>query len=91
MRIDGLIWFDDIIEKLISKHNVKQNEVREVLSSKPHLEKGHRSGEDVYTALGRSHSGRYLIVFFVHKTDKRTLILSARDMTKTERKLYGKT
>lgn len=94
LRIDGLIWFDDIIEKLISKHHVKQNEVREVLSSKPHfrfVEKGHRSGEDVYATLGRSHSGRYIIVFFVHKTDKRALILSARDMTKTERKLYGKT
>jgi energy-converting hydrogenase A subunit M len=30
----GLIWFDDIIKKLNRKHNVRQREVREVLSSK---------------------------------------------------------
>ncbi|MBI4691603.1 MAG: BrnT family toxin [Nitrospirae bacterium] len=94
MKINGLIWFDDIIEKLIKKHNVQQSEVREVLSGKQNfrfVEKGHRSGENVYAAMGKTNSGRYLIVFFVYKTDKRALILSARDMTKTERKLYEKT
>lgn len=94
MRIEELIWLDDIIEKLIRKHNVQQNEVREVLSNKPHfrfVEKGHRSDENVYAALGQTYSGRYLIVYFVYKTNKRALILSARDMTKTERKLYEKT
>jgi len=93
LKIDGLVWFDDIIDKLIRKHNVQQNEVREVLSSKPHfrfVEKGHRTGENVYAALGQTFNGRYLIVFFVYKPNKRALILSARDMTKTERKLYEK-
>lgn len=55
MKIKGLIWFDDIIEKLIRKHNVLQSEVREVLENKPHfrfIEKGHRSGENVYAAVG---------------------------------------
>ena len=94
MRIEALVWFDDIIEKLVRKHNVHQNEVREVLSNKPHfrfIEKGHRSGENVYAAMGQTDSGRYLIVFFVYKTDKRALILSARDMTKAERRQYEKT
>ena len=36
-------------------------------------------------------SGRYLMVFFVYKTDKLALILSARDMTKSERKRYEQT
>lgn len=93
MKIVGLIWFDEIVEKLIRKHNVQQREVREVLSNKPHfrfVEKGHRLGENVYAAMGRTDSGRYLIVFFIYKVDKRALILSARDMTKTERKLYEK-
>lgn len=94
MRIEALIWFDDIIEKLNTKHKVSQQEVREVLTNSPHfrfIEKGHRSGENVYTAMGQTSSGRYLIVFFVYKTDKHALILSARDMSKAERRLYEKT
>lgn len=93
MKIEGIIWLDVLIEKLIRKHNVQQNEVREVLFNKPHfrfVEKGHRNGENVYTAMGQANSGRYLIVFFVYKTDKHALILSARDMTKSERRLYEK-
>ncbi len=94
MKIKGLIWFDDIIEKIKRKHNVQQREVRELLDNEPHfrfVEKGHRSGENVYAAMGQTEGGRYLIVFFVYKTDKRALILSARDMTKAERRLYEKT
>ena len=71
MLIKRLIWFDSIIEKLIIKHNVYQNEVLEVLSNVPHfryIEKGHKSGENVYAALGQTNNGRYLIVFFVFKT-----------------------
>jgi uncharacterized DUF497 family protein len=47
--------------------------------------------ENVYAVMGQTDSGRRLIIFFVYKTDKRALILSARDMTKAERKLYEKT
>ena len=93
MKIKGLIWFDDIIEKIKRKHNVQQQEVREVLVNDPHfrfVEKGHRSGENVYAAMGQTEDGRYLIVFFVWKTDRRALILSARDMTRAERRLYEK-
>ena len=94
MKIKGLIWLDEIIEKLLRKHNVNQNEVREVFYNRPHfrfVEKGHRSGENVYAVMGQADSGRYLIIFFVYKKDKRALILSARDMTRSERKLYDKT
>lgn len=94
MKIEGIIWLDEIIEKLVKKHRVKQSEVREVLSNRPHfrfVEKGHRPGENVYAAMGQTNGGRYLIVFFVYKTDKRALILSARDMTQSERRLYEKT
>jgi uncharacterized protein len=94
LRIEAVVWFDDVIEKLSRKHNVQQQEVREVLTNNPHfrfIEKGHRLGENVYAAMGKSDDGRYLVVFFVYKTDRRALILSARDMTKAERRLYGKT
>jgi uncharacterized DUF497 family protein len=93
MKITGIIWLEEIVEKLAYKHRVEQQEVREVLANSPQfcfIEKGHRAGENVYAASGQTDAGRYLIVFFIHKQDKRALILSAREMTPTERKSYGK-
>jgi uncharacterized DUF497 family protein len=91
LKITRLIWLDDIVEKLHRKHNVVTAEVREVFDNRPQFrfaEKGHRPGENVYFACGQTDEGRYLIVFFVHKQDRRALILSARDMTCAERKKY---
>ena len=93
MRIKGLLWLDEIVDKLHYKHNVTQLEVREVFNKKPlfrFVEKGHRSGENVYLAMGRTEAGRYLILIFILKHDQRAFILSARDMTRTERKQYGR-
>ena len=91
MKILELIWLEDIIDKLVREHGVEEHEVKEVLASRPQfrfIEKGHRKEENVYSALGQTASGRYLVVFFVYKKDKRALILSAREMTKSERRLY---
>ena len=93
MRISGIIWLEDVVEKLHEKHDVRQEEVRETLAHRPsfrRVEKGHRADEDVYSASGQTVAGRYLIVFFVHKRDGRALILSARDMTRNERRRYGR-
>jgi uncharacterized DUF497 family protein len=93
MRISGIIWLEDILDKLERKHAVKHEEVRQIFASSPRfrfVEKGHRRGEDVYSAMGQTEAGRYLIIFFVLKKDSRALILSARDMTDPERKKYGK-
>lgn len=93
MRIAGIIWLEEIIEKLQQKHAVKQEEVRQVLANSPRfrfLEKGHRRGENVYSAMAQTDAGRYLTIIFVHKKDSRALILSARDMTDPERRRHGK-
>ena len=93
MKITEIIWLKLILDKLERKHAVTQQEVREVLASSPRVrfvEKGNRRGEDVYSAMGQTEAGRYLIVFFLLKKDSRALILSARDMTDGERKSYGK-
>ena len=79
------------MEKLASKHQVEVREIEEVFAESPRfrfVEKGHRPGEDVYSASGRSEAGRYLIVFFVHKSDGTALPLSARNMTKAEKRIY---
>ena len=93
MRITGLVWLDDIVQKLQQKHGVIQDEVREVFAGRPRfrlVEKGHRPGENVYTASGQTDAGRYLIVFFVYKRNRRALVLSARDMTRAERRKHGR-
>ena len=93
MRINGIIWLRDVIDKLAFKLRVEQEEVEEVFDNRPKfrfLEKGERAGEDVYVALGQSNAGRYLAVMFIHKKSKDALILSARTMAPKERRLYGK-
>ena len=88
MKITGYLWLEEIIDKLEWKHNVSTEEVEELFGNAPHfrfVEKGHRLGENVYAALAQTDSGRYLIAFFVHKTDGRALIISARDMDDAER------
>ena len=42
----------------------------------------------MYTALGQTDGDRYLIVFFILKQQRQALIVSARDMTGSERKRY---
>jgi len=54
------------------------------------IEKGKIKGEDLYVALGRTDAGRYLVVFFIMKTSKEALIVTARDMTEKERRRYEK-
>jgi len=57
MKIDGIIWLRDIVDKLAFKHHVEQHEVEETLNNEPKvrfIEKGERKGEDVYMARNRS-------------------------------------
>jgi uncharacterized DUF497 family protein len=93
MNIEGVIWLNQIVDKLVFKHQVETYEVEEVLSEKPKfrfVEKGERKDENVYMALGQTEGGRYLTVLFIYKQTKEALILSARDMAKKERKIYDR-
>jgi hypothetical protein len=94
LKIKGLIWLDEIVDKLARKHRVSQIEVLEVLANRPYfrfVEKGHRPREHVYAAMGQTKGGRYLVLFFIYKKDGYAIILSARDMTPAERKRYEDT
>jgi hypothetical protein len=93
VKIYALIWLPDIIEKLKVKHGVEVEEVEEIFELGPIYyrgPRGNRPGENLYKAYGQTSTGRYLFVVFIYKVDRRALILSARDMTETERKLYRK-
>jgi len=91
--IDDVVWLDSIVDKLIWKHNVTTSEVEEVLTLQCRIfkkENGKVEGEDLYNALGKTKSGRYLSVFFIRKLSGKALIITARDMNGKERKRYEK-
>jgi hypothetical protein len=93
VRIDGVIWLRNIVDKLATKHHVEPYEVEQALENSPKIrfvEKGDRQGEDVYMALGRTDAGRYLAILFIYKSTKEALIVSARSMEPKERRQYGK-
>jgi len=93
MKVVGIIWLRHVADKLAWKHGLSTDEVEQVFSSAPrfrHMEAGDVDGEDLYAALSRTAAGRYLIVFFVYKASNEALIVSARDMTRKERKAYGR-
>ena len=91
MEFYDVVWRSRYVEKLAVKHKVTTDEVEEVLFSYPFIrfgEKGRVRGENLYIAYGQTNAGRYLIIFFVYKTDKVALPISARDMTPSERRRY---
>jgi uncharacterized protein len=93
MRITGIVWLRNVVDKLLWKHNVTTEEVEEIFERSPRyrmIERGDIEGENLYTAMGQTSAGRYLVVFFIYKTTGEALIISARDMTSKEKKLYGR-
>jgi uncharacterized DUF497 family protein len=93
VKIAGIIWLREIVDKLIIKHRVDVYEVEELFNNNPKIrlmEKGRRDNEHVYLALGQSDAGRYLSVIFIHKQTKEALILSARDMATKEKSQYDR-
>ena len=93
MKVTGIIWLRNVVDKLAWKHSVTTDEVEEVFSRSPRyrfIEAGDVEGEDLYVALGQTAAGRYLIVYFVHKTTGEALIVSARDMTQKEKRAHGR-
>ena len=92
MRITGFIWIEEFEDKIFRKHGVTSEEVEQVFFNQPtfrFMERGNRVGEDVYGAFGQTEAGRYLSIFFVHKRTGEALVVSARPMTKRERRSYG--
>lgn len=91
--IKGIIWLKNYVDKLLWKHNITPDEVEDVFDNSPKyrfIEKGDVDGENLYSALGQTDNGRYLIIFFIYKLTGDALIISARDMTKKEKRSYAK-
>ena len=94
MLIREVLILRPTIEKIWRKHHVIENEVDEVFESRPkfqRVENGDIEGEDLYGAYGQTGAGRHLAVFFIYKLSHDALVISARDMNKSERRRYAKT
>jgi len=93
LRITGFVWLEQYVEKLAWKHDVTPEEVEAMFFARPayrFIETGHIHGENMYSAMGQTEEGRYIIAFFIHKPDGRALIISARSMDDAEKKRYGR-
>ncbi|NET59133.1 MAG: BrnT family toxin [Symploca sp. SIO2E6] len=91
MQLYEVIWKEQFVEKIVTKHSVTTDEVEQALFSYPHIRKAQRGrikGENLYAAYGQTDTGRYLIIFFIRKHQTSALPISARDMTQSERRYY---
>ncbi len=92
--IEGFDWDDGNQRKSAEKHAVSASEAEQVffnlpLRLLPHPR--HSASEVRYYALGRTNSGRMILVSFtLRKEGKLIRVISARDMHRKERVRYEK-
>jgi uncharacterized DUF497 family protein len=91
LRLTEVIWNERFAAKIADKHGIMAEEVEEVLFSNPHVrraEKGRVKGEHLYVAYGQTAAGKQLVVFFIRKRGVAALPISAREMTRSERRYF---
>ena len=89
----GFDWDDGNLEKNWELHRVPFWEAEEIFFNEPLViigDREHSKAESRYLALGQTDSGRLLFISF---TVRRALIriVSARDMTRRETRIYEQT
>jgi len=86
----GFDWDEGNLFKNWKKHNVAASECEQIFFNRPLValpDAEHSNEEARFYALGQSDSGRHLfVVFTIRKNLLR--IISARDMSRKERKVY---
>ena len=88
LRIEALEIDDHILDKIESKHGLSFAEVEEAcLSETCHVR---RSREGLYKLFGQTAAGRYILVVLVNLGRGIWKIVTAREMTDSERRLYSK-
>lgn len=84
MEIERLVWDPKTREKIAKKHHLSRQEVEELFARDYHIR---RFGQ-LYHAYGQSAAGRYLFVVFLPLGRGRAQVVTAREMTQKERRLY---
>ena len=90
-RTEGFDWDRGNVQKNREKHRVVFIECEEVFLRGPAIfpDPGHSGAESRYLALGKTERGRLLAIIFTMRRD-RIRVISARDMSRRERKTYAK-
>ncbi len=86
LRIEVLTIDDHILDKIESKHGVSFEEVRETCLSADRYVR--RTREGLYAFFGRAAAGRYLFVVMVDLGGGTWKVVTAREMTGREKRLY---
>ncbi|MEA3279583.1 MAG: BrnT family toxin [Thermodesulfobacteriota bacterium] len=88
--IYSLIWSSKNLEH-ITKHDVTPEEVEEICGKKSLILKAPSKGQNpVYYVLGQTFAGRYLFSVIIYFGKSRGYAVTARDMTKNEKRRYTK-
>jgi len=88
LRIESLEIDDHILDKIESKHGLTFGEVEEsCLSEARHVR---RSREGLYKLFSQTAAGRYVLVVLVDQGGGCWKVVTAREMTDGERRLYSK-
>ena len=81
-----LFWDEKNISH-IARHNVTVDEVEQVVfTSKIRLRKGR--GGDIYYIFGSTETGRYLFIVLLEIAKHPARVITARDMSRKEKKWY---
>ena len=88
LRIESIEIDDHILDKIESKHGVTFEEVEEAcLSEERHVRK---SGEGLYKLFSHITTGRYILVVLLNLGNGCWKIITAREMTDSEKRFYTK-
>ena len=87
---EGFGWDEGNLLKNWEKHRVSASECEQVFFNSPlisGLDEKHSRGEQRYYALGATDTGKKLLIAFTVK-GKLIRVISARDISKNERKVF---
>ncbi len=92
-RVSGFDWDAGNARKSSEKHDVSQAEAEEVFFNSRLLvvkDQRHSGQEERFHALGTTDADRHLHITFTLRNNGRLVrVISARDMSRKEREVYG--
>ncbi len=92
-KVEAFDWDDGNLRKSADRHNVSRPEAEQVFFNQPLLvveDVQHSEQEQRYHALGQTDVERYIHITFTLRGDDTLIrVISARDMSRKERKIYA--
>ncbi len=87
---EGFVWDEANELKNWEKHSVKKTEAEQVFFNMPLVVSETYATTDAnrYLALGKTNDSRLLTIIFTVRKNKLIRVISARDMSRKERKAY---